>query len=153
LPAALSAVEGLGGFPVVVKPNRSKHAEAVTVNIRDTATLAVAVDLVADTGRTLIVEEFLVGEFHRAVVARGRTLQVLAGEPSSVVGDGRHTVQQLVDRINEDHQSEPLNSPIVLHPLEDVDRVPEAGEQVDLTIVEAGLSWNYKAVVEHAECE
>lgn len=153
LAAARSAVRELGGFPVVVKPNRSKHAVAVTVNIRDHVTLAAAVDLVAETGRSLIVEQHLDGVFHRAVVARGQTLQVLAGEISQIVGDGIRTVQQIVDDINDAHLSNPLNSPIVLHPFEGTTRIPAAGEPVELTVMEAGQSWNYRAVTGHDECE
>ena len=61
------------------------------------------------------VEELLTGRYYRMLVVNGRMLAACERIPACVVGDGKHTVQELVDEANRDPRrgdghSKPMNT-------------------------------------------
>ncbi len=52
--------------------------------------------------RTVIVESHIQGYDHRMLVVNGELIAVAKRVPGHVVGDGRHTIEELVDIVNED---------------------------------------------------
>ena len=52
----------------------------------------------AEQGSGVIVERCIPGEEHRLLVVGGRMVAATRGQTTEVVGDGNHTVQQLVDQ-------------------------------------------------------
>ena len=52
--------------------------------------------------RSVIVESFITGEDHRMLVINGELVAVAKRVPGHVVGDGAHTIEQLVDEVNQD---------------------------------------------------
>jgi cyanophycin synthetase len=52
--------------------------------------------------RSVIVESFISGEDHRMLVINGELVAVAKRVPGHVVGDGIHTIEQLVDEVNQD---------------------------------------------------
>src|SRR6202034_2379959 len=52
--------------------------------------------------RAVIVETFLEGDDHRLLVVNGALVAATRGTPGHVVADGEHTVEQLVDIVNQD---------------------------------------------------
>lgn len=51
---------------------------------------------------TIVVEEFIEGEEHRFLVIQGRVVAVMHRVPANVVGDGTHTIRELVEIKNQD---------------------------------------------------
>jgi cyanophycin synthetase len=51
---------------------------------------------------TVLVEKFLPGHDYRLLVVGNKLVAAARREPPLVVGDGKHTVRQLVDRVNAD---------------------------------------------------
>ncbi len=91
------------GFPLVVKPTGGSLGIGVTSNIRDVEQLDWALAHLAEQryARTgILVERHLTGEDYRAYVLDGRVVSVILRRPAVVVGDGHHTVEDLVFRYN-----------------------------------------------------
>ena len=53
-------------------------------------------------GTPLIVETYLTGHDYRVLVVNDRVIAVARRVPGHVVGDGTHTIKELVDRVNAD---------------------------------------------------
>jgi cyanophycin synthetase len=85
------------GLPVVVKPQDGNQGKGVTVNITDRAQLEEAYKNAADYG-TVMVERFLPGHDFRLLVVGDQLVAAARREPPQVLGDGQHTVRELVDR-------------------------------------------------------
>jgi len=90
------------GAAVVVKPQDGNQGKGVTVNVTTREQLAASFATAAEYGSTVLVERFVPGHDFRLLVV-GRTLVAAARrEPPHVIGDGAHTVQQLVEQVNSD---------------------------------------------------
>ncbi|MEM1434538.1 MAG: cyanophycin synthetase [Pseudomonadota bacterium] len=90
------------GYPVVVKPLDANHGRGVTTDIRTADELEAAYDKAKEHSKVVIVETYLEGLDHRLLVVNGRLIAAAKRVPAHVVGDGTHTVVELVERINED---------------------------------------------------
>ncbi|MGA0612514.1 cyanophycin synthetase [Caldimonas sp. KR1-144] len=89
------------GLPVVVKPQDGNQGKGVTVNIVDRAHLEIAFKAAAEIG-TVMVEKYLPGSDFRLLVVGQRLVAAARRDPPHVIGDGEHTVRELVDRVNAD---------------------------------------------------
>jgi cyanophycin synthetase len=92
------------GFPVVVKPLDGNHGRGVVLDLRDeeAVTRAFPVAQGESRGGRVVVESYLVGSDYRFLVVGGRMVAVAERVPAHVVGDGTHTVRELVDITNSD---------------------------------------------------
>ncbi len=92
------------GFPVVVKPLNANHGRGVSINLETEEQVDVAFGKAREegTGRAVLVESFISGFDHRMLVVNGELVAVAKRIPGHVVGDGKRTVAQLVDAVNED---------------------------------------------------
>jgi len=89
------------GLPVVVKPQDGNQGKGVTVNIVDREHLEIAYRAADEIG-TVMVEKFLPGHDFRLLVVGDRLVAAARRDPPHVIGDGVHTVQQLVGLVNAD---------------------------------------------------
>lgn len=89
------------GLPVVVKPQDGNQGKGVTVNITTREHLDVAYKAAAEHGEVM-VEKFLPGSDFRLLVVGNKLVAASRREPPQVVGDGLHTVRELVDIVNQD---------------------------------------------------
>ena len=90
------------GFPVVLKPLAGNHGRGVSINLKTPEEVETAFKKARDHGRTVIVESHIEGFDHRLLVVNGELVAAAKREPGHVVGDGKHTIAQLVDIVNED---------------------------------------------------
>ncbi|MBU0917784.1 cyanophycin synthetase [Aquabacterium parvum] len=97
---AAKVVEEIG-WPVVVKPRDGNQGKGVTVNIVSHDHLAIAHKVAAEYGEVM-VERYLPGNDFRLLVVGDRLVAAARRDPPYVIGDGVHTVRQLVDKVNED---------------------------------------------------
>ena len=133
------------GFPVVLKPLDGNHGRGVSINLKTDEEVELGFKKAAEHGRTIIVESYIEGFDHRLLVVNGELVAAAKREPGHVVGDGKRTVAELVDIVNEDprrgvghekvltrlefdHQAEQLLSKSGY----DKDTVPKEGEVVYL---------------------
>ncbi|MDB5931093.1 MAG: cyanophycin synthetase [Polaromonas sp.] len=89
------------GLPVVVKPQDGNQGKGVTVNIMSREHLASAYRAAEAYGEVM-VEKFLPGSDFRLLVVGDKLVAASRREPPQVVGDGRHTVRELVEIVNQD---------------------------------------------------
>ena len=89
------------GLPVVVKPQDGNQGKGVTVSIVNREHLEVAYRVAAEIGEVM-VERFLPGSDYRLLVVGDRMVAAARRDPPQVLGDGEHTVRQLVDQVNAD---------------------------------------------------
>ncbi len=98
---AVNAAERIG-FPVVLKPYNGNHGRGVSINLSDKDEIREAFARAQEHSRSVIVETFITGHDHRMVVINGELVAVSKREPGHVVGDGEHTIEQLVAIVNSD---------------------------------------------------
>ena len=89
------------GLPIVVKPQDGNQGKGVTVNIVERELFNQAYETAARYGEVL-VEKFLPGSDYRLLVVGNKLVAAARREPPLVVGDGIHTVKELVDKVNAD---------------------------------------------------
>jgi len=103
LQQALDGAERIG-FPVVVKPLDGNHGRGVCLDLQLLGEVEKAFDIARAESRrgTVIVESFVTGRDYRCLIVGGRMQAIAERVPAHVVGDGTHTVQELVDVTNAD---------------------------------------------------
>ncbi|UMR29259.1 cyanophycin synthetase [Massilia sp. MB5] len=125
------------GLPVAVKPYDGNHGRGVSLNLNTEADVKAAYDIAVARGgsKSVIVEKFIVGNEHRLLVVGRRLIAASRGESLWAVGDGKSTVQELVDsQINTD----PRRGTTEEFPLNIVQ--PRESEEVLLDLQRQGLT-------------
>ena len=90
------------GLPVVTKPKDGNQGKGVTVNIDSRERLLDGFAAAQAYGDEVIVERYLAGDDFRLLVVGNKLVAAARRDPPQVVGDGEHTVRELVDMINSD---------------------------------------------------
>jgi cyanophycin synthetase len=90
------------GYPVVVKPYNANHGRGVAIHLTNAEQVRAAFAQAQQHSSSVIIESFITGEDHRMLVVNGQLVAVSRRMPGHVVGDGRHTVEQLVAEVNSD---------------------------------------------------
>ena len=90
------------GFPVVVKPLAGNHGRGVSINLKTDEEVETGFRKASEHGRTIIVESYIEGFDHRLLVVNGELVAAAKREPGHVVGDGKHTIEELVEIVNQD---------------------------------------------------
>ena len=98
---ALKAAERIG-YPVVVKPLDGNHGRGVTIDIQTPEQLEIGYDKAKEHNDGVIIESYIDGLDHRLLVVNGNLIAAAKRMPGHVVGDGEHTVEELVDEVNRD---------------------------------------------------
>ncbi|MFV0291661.1 MAG: glutamate ligase [Mangrovibacterium sp.] len=87
-------------FPLVVKPADTDHGIAVSTNICTFEELQTAISQAFKHSNRVIVEEFFKGKEYRFLVIGGKVRAIAYREPANVIGDGKQSVQELIDKKN-----------------------------------------------------
>lgn len=90
------------GFPMVIKPLDGNHGKGATTNITNQEQAEIALEAAREYGRTVICEKFIKGYDFRVLVINYKFICAALRTPASVKGDGKHTIQELIDIANED---------------------------------------------------
>lgn len=90
------------GLPVVVKPNDGNQGKGVTVNITSEAQLRKAFAVAKEFRQDILVERFMPGNDFRLLVVGDKLVAAARRDPPKVVGDGIHTIAELVAQVNAD---------------------------------------------------
>ncbi len=117
------------GSAVIIKPYEGSRGRHTTLDIRTEAELKRALDITLQITTSAVVEKYLHGTVHRVTLVGGKPVAVAKREYPHVIGDGVHTVDELIDRENEN----PLRHGPFFRPLDKVYRVAEALERQNLT--------------------
>ncbi|WP_299364965.1 cyanophycin synthetase [Winogradskyella sp.] len=92
------------GFPLVIKPIDGNHGRGITVNIQNYDEALEAFRHAKNSSRSgaIIIEKFIVGEDYRLLVINHKLVAAALRSPAHVIGDGKSTVQELIDEVNRD---------------------------------------------------
>ncbi|TRU73023.1 MAG: cyanophycin synthetase [Microcystis viridis Mv_BB_P_19951000_S69] len=99
-----AAIEEVGGFPIVIKPLDGNHGRGISIDVKTQQEAEEAYDLAsaASKTRSVIVERYYKGSDHRILVINGKVAAVAERIPAHVVGDGRSTIEELIEITNRD---------------------------------------------------
>jgi cyanophycin synthetase len=89
-------------YPIVTKPVDGNHGKGATTNIKTWEDAARGLEAAKKYSRGVIVEKFITGQDHRVLVINYKFVAAAIRKPAAVVGDGKHSIQQLIDKTNED---------------------------------------------------
>ncbi len=90
------------GFPVAIKPLDANHGKGITVGLNTLEEVRAAFPLAKKYSRRVIIEQSLTGQDFRALVINNRLVAVAERIPAHVVGDGEHTIHELIELTNQD---------------------------------------------------
>ncbi|MCB0925391.1 MAG: GNAT family N-acetyltransferase, partial [Mycobacterium sp.] len=83
---------------VVVKPARGEQGRGITVGVHDPDTLRRAIAEARSHCPDVLIEEMVTGEDIRVLVIDHKVVAAAVRRPASVLGDGVHTIAQLIER-------------------------------------------------------
>ncbi len=89
------------GFPLAVKPKLGSLSKHVTCNIQNEADLKKAIHIAQIINPEFIVEKFIKGDVHRVTLVGHKVAAGCMREAPNVVGDGVHTIAELIKIKNE----------------------------------------------------
>ncbi len=98
----LQAVIDKIGYPIVTKPVNGNHGKGATTNIRNWEDAVAGLKAAKVYGRAVIAERFITGRDFRVLVINYKFVAAALRTPAAVTGDGKHTTQELIDRVNAD---------------------------------------------------
>jgi cyanophycin synthetase len=90
------------GYPLVIKPIDGNHGKGNTTNITTWEQAAKAFEAAKFFSRSVIVEKYITGYDFRCLVINYKFICAALRTPASVLGDGKHTIQWLMDETNKD---------------------------------------------------
>ncbi|AKH38838.1 MULTISPECIES: cyanophycin synthetase [Nitrosomonas] len=90
------------GAPVVVKPQDGNQGKGVTANLVDHEQVKAAYVKATEISDNVLVERYVTGHDYRLLVVGKKLVAAARRDPPQVVGDGVHSIYQLVEQINRD---------------------------------------------------
>jgi cyanophycin synthetase len=102
---AWAAAGELGG-PVVIKPRDGQQGKGVAANVETREEVVAGYAAAREISSNVMVERYLPGQDYRLLVIGNRLVAAARREPPHVIGDGEHTIGELVEVVN----SDPLRS-------------------------------------------
>jgi cyanophycin synthetase len=100
---AVTAVNRMG-YPVVIKPLDANHGRGISINLTTDEQVREAFHVAREQGRSryVLAESFVTGYDHRMLVVNNELVAVAKRVPGHVVGDGKSTIEQLIELVNSD---------------------------------------------------
>jgi cyanophycin synthetase len=133
------------GWPVVVKPLDASQGRGIVTNIRNEEEFREAFEDAKRYRQSIVVERYLPGRDFRLLVIDKKFVAAAERVPAHVIGDGTHTIAQLVELANKDPRRGVGHEKVLTQIKLDastarllhlrgmaVDSVPEAGQFVQL---------------------
>jgi len=90
------------GTAVVVKPDVGNHCNGSTINITDLDQIKKAFQAAQAYHPEVIVEAYVRGDDFRLLVIDGKLVAAARREPAHVIGDGKSSIKELIQKINAD---------------------------------------------------
>lgn len=133
------------GYPVVLKPIDGKRGQGVFSNIRNEEELRGYIKTIRhDLGYDkVIIEKHYTGEEYRVYVVNNMVAGVIQRFPANITGDGKHTIEELINFKNEVRKKVPnlhtrlikLDEEVLRHVKTagyEIKSIPENGKQLIL---------------------
>ena len=98
LQAAIDSIK----YPIVTKPVDGNHGKGATTDINNWDDALKGLEAAKKYSRGVIVEKFISGLDHRVLVINYKFVAAAIRKPASVIGDGKSTIDELIDITNLD---------------------------------------------------
>ena len=89
-------------YPIVLKPLDGNHGKGASINVTNWEDAKAGLIYAQTYSRRVIVEKFISGFDFRVLVIDNKLVAAAKRVPAHVVGNGKETIQQLIDTINLD---------------------------------------------------
>ncbi len=135
LEEALLSYSNFEGKQIVIKPKSTNYGVGISIfkNFFTKEAFEEAIKIAFSHDSAIMIEEFIPGDEYRFLVMGDEVVAVLKRIPANVVGDGIHSVRELVVEKNTD----PLRGTDHLKPLEKIQQGPEE----TLMLSQQQLTW------------
>jgi cyanophycin synthetase len=90
------------GYPIVIKPLDGNHGKGASINVVTWEDAQAGLAYAKQYSRRVIVEKFITGFDFRVLVIDNKLVAAAKRVPAHVLGDGKHTIQELIDLTNTD---------------------------------------------------
>lgn len=121
------------GQPVVIKPADGNQGKGVSINLSGHEHVHEAYQIAQQFGPEVLIERYIEGDDYRLLVINGKLEAAARRDPAQVIGDGEHTVAELVEILNRDPRRRPGHGSIL-------SRI-ELNEAVELTLSQQSLNF------------
>lgn len=88
------------GRAVVIKPHNGNQGKGVALNLRTPQEITAAFQVAKNYSDKILVEEHIEGRHYRVLVVDKKVIAVAERKPTYAVGDGQHTIKELISLIN-----------------------------------------------------
>lgn len=90
------------GYPIVIKPLDGNHGKGASINVTKWEDAVEGLAHAKQYSRRVIVEKFITGFDFRILVIDNKLVAAAKRVPAHVVGNGKNTIQELIDIVNLD---------------------------------------------------
>jgi cyanophycin synthetase len=90
------------GYPVVVKPINQDGGNGVAAGLKDEELVRQAFVAAKKFSKEVLIEKHIEGNDYRLQVFRGKLVWVSHRQPGGVTGDGKSTIKQLLETLNQE---------------------------------------------------
>ncbi len=128
------------GWPVVVKPRDADFGNGVSLRLRTRDEVTAAYRKAKQFSEAVLVEQQLEGFPHRVLIVGEKIIGAVRREPARIIGDGRRTVLELIEELNNDPRrglAEDKTRPWFFVPTDDSVRTALAHQDCDWQSVPA----------------
>lgn len=98
----LEAVIKKIGYPIVLKPLDGNHGKGASINVKTWEDAVEGLAYAKKYSHRVIVEKFITGYDFRVLIIDNKLVAAAKREPAHVKGDGKQTIQQLIEETNLD---------------------------------------------------
>jgi cyanophycin synthetase len=89
------------GYPLVLKPLDGNHGKGATINVTNYEDAKAGFEFAKKYSHGVIIERFITGFDFRVLVIDNKVVAAAQRVPANVTGDGKSTIQQLIDIENQ----------------------------------------------------
>ena len=90
------------GYPIVIKPLDGNHGKGASINVKNREDAIDGLAYAKKYSHRVIVEKFITGHDFRVLIIDNKLVAAAKREPAHVKGDGKQTIQQLIEETNKD---------------------------------------------------
>jgi len=90
------------GYPIVLKPLDGNHGKGASINVTNWEDAVSGLAFAKEYSNRIIVEKFITGFDFRILVIDNKLVAAAKRVPAHVVGDGKNTIQELINLTNLD---------------------------------------------------
>ncbi len=90
------------GYPIVLKPLDGNHGKGASINVKTREEAVQGLEYAKKYSHRIIVEKFITGYDFRVLIIDNKLVAAAKREPAHVKGDGKQTIQQLIEETNRD---------------------------------------------------